>query len=83
MKNHIEFPFIIVPYRVSPKVSINVDIGQKTDDPAISEKRERKVDPEFVNCKLEDFKLLATLGMGGFGRVELVSICWYCQILPR
>ena len=28
---------------------------------------------EFANLKYEDLKFIATLGMGGFGRVELVS----------
>ncbi|XP_018653095.1 putative protein kinase, cgmp-dependent, type I (fragment) [Schistosoma mansoni] len=30
--------------------------------------------PEFKNLKLQDLKIMSTLGSGGFGRVELVSI---------
>ena len=32
------------------------------------------MDSEFANIKLTDISVLATLGVGGFGRVELVSI---------
>jgi len=32
-----------------------------------------KIDPEFQFIRLEDMEIVATLGMGGFGRVELVS----------
>ncbi len=32
------------------------------------------VDNEFAGLKLEDCDIVATLGMGGFGRVELVSL---------
>ncbi|XP_014678640.1 PREDICTED: cGMP-dependent protein kinase, isozyme 1-like isoform X2 [Priapulus caudatus] len=32
------------------------------------------VDPEFVTLRLEDLEVVATLGMGGFGRVELVAL---------
>ncbi|CAG0888429.1 unnamed protein product [Darwinula stevensoni] len=34
----------------------------------------RKVLPEFANLKLGDLRVLTTLGVGGFGRVELVQI---------
>lgn len=33
-----------------------------------------KVDQEYQGINLEQLELVATLGMGGFGRVELVSI---------
>ena len=33
-----------------------------------------RVDPEFAFIRLEDMEIVATLGMGGFGRVELVCI---------
>ena len=36
--------------------------------------------PEFVNLKLSDLKILATLGVGGFGRVELVRLLTLCAI---
>lgn len=29
---------------------------------------------EFTNVKLQDLRRIATLGVGGFGRVELVQI---------
>ena len=29
--------------------------------------------PEFLNVKITDYKVIATLGVGGFGRVELVQ----------
>lgn len=33
-----------------------------------------RVNEEFRNLKLSDLRILATLGVGGFGRVELVQI---------
>lgn len=32
------------------------------------------IDPEFQFIRLEDMEIVATLGMGGFGRVELVQL---------
>ena len=32
------------------------------------------IDAEYENVKLNDLDLLATLGVGGFGRVELVTM---------
>eukprot|EP00794_Sanderia_malayensis_P012638 gene12638-13936_t len=32
----------------------------------------REIPAEFANCSLTDFKRVATLGVGGFGKVELV-----------
>ena len=32
------------------------------------------IEEEFKNLTLEDIEVIATLGIGGFGRVELVSI---------
>jgi hypothetical protein len=29
---------------------------------------------EFASVRLEDVEVIATLGMGGFGRVELVKV---------
>lgn len=34
---------------------------------------EKKVDKEFADIKLGDLNVIATLGVGGFGRVELVQ----------
>lgn len=34
----------------------------------------RRINEEFRNVKLSDLRILATLGVGGFGRVELVQI---------
>ncbi len=36
--------------------------------------QQEKVDAEFRHVKLEDIDIIATLGMGGFGRVELVKL---------
>lgn len=33
-----------------------------------------RINEEFRNVKLSDLRILATLGVGGFGRVELVQI---------
>eukprot|EP00112_Aurelia_sp_Birch-Aquarium-sp1_P006621 Seg1727.3 transcript_id=Seg1727.3/GoldUCD/mRNA.D3Y31 product="cGMP-dependent protein kinase egl-4" protein_id=Seg1727.3/GoldUCD/D3Y31 len=49
--------------RVSPKASSVTDILVK----------EREVSPEFIDCSIADFKVVATLGIGGFGRVDLVQ----------
>ncbi len=37
------------------------------------EKTKAKVDSEYADIELADLNTLATLGVGGFGRVELVS----------
>jgi len=36
--------------------------------------RKQKTDEEFRNLKLSDLRIIATLGVGGFGRVELVMV---------
>ena len=41
-------------------------------DYAVSPHKEL-IDPEFSGLLLEDLEVITTLGMGGFGRVELVS----------
>ncbi|KAL3877805.1 hypothetical protein ACJMK2_035452 [Sinanodonta woodiana] len=46
--------------------------GTPTDG-TISPSRE-KAEAEFSFVRLEDLEIVATLGMGGFGRVELVSV---------
>ena len=33
---------------------------------------------EFKALKLSDLRIIATLGVGGFGRVELVNLVHYC-----
>lgn len=38
------------------------------------DKSRRKMNEEFTNIKLTDLRRIATLGVGGFGRVELVQI---------
>lgn len=35
---------------------------------------ESKIDERFANINLKDIKIITTLGMGGFGRVDLVTI---------
>lgn len=35
---------------------------------------ESKIDERFANINLNDIKIITTLGMGGFGRVDLVTI---------
>jgi len=35
---------------------------------------------EFTAVRLEDVDVIATLGMGGFGRVELVSLSLYLSL---
>ncbi|XP_064595651.1 LOW QUALITY PROTEIN: cGMP-dependent protein kinase 1-like [Liolophura sinensis] len=39
------------------------------------EEYRENVDAEFAKLKLTDISIIATLGIGGFGRVELVQIC--------
>ncbi|XP_065665835.1 cGMP-dependent protein kinase 1 [Hydra vulgaris] len=51
--------------RKAVNVSRANSLSSKTIPDAIS--------PEFLTAKLTDFKLVATLGVGGFGRVELVQ----------
>ena len=41
---------------------------------------EGRIPVEFIECNLADFKSVATLGMGGFGRVDLVSVCCFLFI---
>ncbi|KAG0714666.1 cGMP-dependent protein kinase, isozyme 2 forms cD5/T2 [Chionoecetes opilio] len=38
------------------------------------DKSRRKMNEEFVSIKLTDLRKIATLGVGGFGRVELVQV---------
>lgn len=33
-----------------------------------------RLDEEFANVQLKDLRVITTLGVGGFGRVELVSV---------
>ncbi|XP_066143168.1 cGMP-dependent protein kinase 1-like [Euwallacea fornicatus] len=40
----------------------------------VSTAKEVKVSAEFIDVKLEDVKIIRTLGIGGFGRVELVYL---------
>ncbi|KAK9887804.1 hypothetical protein WA026_000119 [Henosepilachna vigintioctopunctata] len=47
------------------------EIRTKYKDEGIERKR---INEEFENVKLTDLKILTTLGVGGFGRVELVQI---------
>eukprot|EP00118_Oscarella_pearsei_P013533 m.109085 g.109085 ORF g.109085 m.109085 type:complete len:687 (+) comp37339_c0_seq4:105-2165(+) len=42
-------------------------------DPKV-EKDQPELDPVYKKMKLEDLEVMNTLGMGGFGRVELVSL---------
>lgn len=46
--------------------------GSNGSDVLLSPVRD-KPDKEFLNVQLKDLEVIATLGMGGFGRVELVS----------
>ena len=41
-------------------------MGESTPSPY------RRVDNEYMGVRLEELDVVATLGMGGFGRVELV-----------
>ncbi|XP_013776667.1 cGMP-dependent protein kinase, isozyme 2 forms cD4/T1/T3A/T3B-like isoform X2 [Limulus polyphemus] len=52
----------------------NIDeIKQKRyDEEEIIERK--KLNEEFVHLKLTDLKVIATIGVGGFGRVELVKV---------
>ena len=36
--------------------------------------RKKIIHEEFKSLKLQDLRIIATLGVGGFGRVELVQI---------
>uniref|UniRef100_A0ABM0MP51 cGMP-dependent protein kinase egl-4-like n=1 Tax=Saccoglossus kowalevskii TaxID=10224 RepID=A0ABM0MP51_SACKO len=36
--------------------------------------RSKAIHDEFAGLQLEDLEIVATLGMGGFGRVELVQL---------
>lgn len=44
------------------------------DEPPAYMQLETKVDERFANIRLNDIQILKTLGMGGFGRVDLVTI---------
>ncbi|XP_053957757.1 cGMP-dependent protein kinase, isozyme 2 forms cD5/T2 isoform X2 [Anastrepha ludens] len=48
------------------------EIKHRYDDECIVERK--KINEEFDNVKLTDLRIIATLGVGGFGRVELVQI---------
>ncbi|XP_022080649.1 cGMP-dependent protein kinase 1-like isoform X2 [Acanthaster planci] len=40
----------------------------------IEDSKNKKVDSEFADIRLQDIGVIATLGVGGFGRVELVRV---------
>lgn len=48
------------------------EIKEKNYDESLPVKR--RVDEEYLNLKLSDLRVITTLGVGGFGRVELVQI---------
>ncbi|XP_039952929.1 cGMP-dependent protein kinase, isozyme 2 forms cD4/T1/T3A/T3B isoform X3 [Bactrocera tryoni] len=48
------------------------EIKHRYDDECIGERK--KINEEFDNVQLTDLRIIATLGVGGFGRVELVQI---------
>ena len=49
----------------------NVDVGFRYKD---LPERKKIIHEEFKSLKLQDLRIIATLGVGGFGRVELVQI---------
>ena len=67
-KKNMIFPFLMlhlfVYYRKSDESG--------SSDGLTSPHKEKKIDSEFIQVRLEDLDVVATLGMGGFGRVELV-----------
>lgn len=48
------------------------EIKHKYDDVSTSERK--KINEEFRDVQLSDLRVIATLGVGGFGRVELVQL---------
>lgn len=48
------------------------DIKNRYNDDAVSEKK--KIYEEFRDVRLSDLRVISTLGVGGFGRVELVQL---------
>ncbi|EAT40455.1 AAEL007826-PA [Aedes aegypti] len=48
------------------------EIKNRYNDDAVSEKK--KIYEEFRDVRLTDLRVIATLGVGGFGRVELVQL---------
>lgn len=59
---------------VSPKVNFHCRTSTGGPSDGVSSPTIDKVDPEYQFIRLEDMEIVATLGMGGFGRVELVSL---------
>ncbi|XP_071107468.1 cGMP-dependent protein kinase 1-like isoform X1 [Haliotis cracherodii] len=51
-----------------------VNTKQSGTEASLQTLQQEKVDAEFRHVKLEDIDIIATLGMGGFGRVELVQL---------
>lgn len=57
----------------------DMDELKKKDYPELNKMKtlvlgDKKVSKEFENLRLNDLEILATLGVGGFGRVELVQL---------
>lgn len=48
--------------------------NKQYDEPPSYMLVETKIDERFASIQLNDIKILSTLGMGGFGRVDLVTI---------
>jgi len=42
-----------------------------------------RFDAEFTKLKLSDLSIVTTLGVGGFGRVELVRFLWQLNWVTR
>lgn len=47
------------------------EVRTRYDD---DEKHRKKIDKEFAHIELKDLRTISTLGVGGFGRVELVAL---------
>ena len=54
-----------LPPRPSPMVKSVIDVTSTVDDDVV-----------FNDLKLDDLDVVATLGIGGFGRVDLVRCIW-------
>ena len=61
------FTKLLFPYRLNPWILTKKRLRKSLE-------KLYRLNEEFKDVKLEDLKTIATLGIGGFGRVELVQL---------
>ena len=70
---YINYPEFLIVHRVLTENDFCFHYRcHSSPKPDSSSYEERKISKEFEDLTLDELEVIATLGMGGFGRVELV-----------